>query len=304
MANLRIIIAGGSGFIGQSLVAPLLERGYDLVILTRSPQKSSSTVRQVGWNGRSLDDWAVEMDGAHAVINLTGKSVNCRPTAENHRVIIESRIHSVRAIGQAVRQAAHPPKVWIQASSLAYYGDAGEKICDEQTPPWDDVTAGICVEWEKALAEAYTPATRKVALRIGFALGRGGGALGTLERIARWFLGGRVGTGRQYISWLHMDDLCGVVMQAMERDDFVGAYNLCAPNPVTNAQFMRQLRRALGRPWSPPAPAWAVRLAAVALRTDPALALTGRRCIPKRLLEQNHPFHFTDLAAAMENLYP
>lgn len=304
MSNPRIIIAGGNGFIGRSLVPLLRENGYDLAILTRSPQSSQPPIRQIAWNGRSLDDWVAHIDGALAVINLAGKSVNCRPTAANHRQIIESRVHSVQVLGQAIRQAPHPPKVWVQASSLAYYGDSGDRLCDEQTPPGQDATADICIQWENALANAFTPATRKVILRIGFALARGGGALGTLEKITRLFLGGSVGGGRQYISWLHMDDLCRVILQSIKHDDMIGPYNLCAPNPATNRQLMRQLRRALHRPWSPPAPAWAVRLASIPMRTDPSLALTGRRCIPKRLLEQNFQFRFTDLADALKNLYP
>jgi uncharacterized protein (TIGR01777 family) len=304
MPTPRIILAGGSGFIGQSLAGPLLEKNYDVVVLTRSPEKTNGPIRQVRWDGRTVEDWIAEVDGSAAVVNLTGKSVNCRPTPENHRRIIDSRVNSVKAIAQAINQSARPPRVWVQASSLAFYGDPGDKICAEDTPPGEGPTSDICRQWEGAVAAHPTPAARRVILRIGFALGRGGGALGTLETITRLFLGGRVGNGRQYISWLHMEDLSRILLAAIERDDFSGPYNACAPHPVTNAQFMRQLRRALHRPWSPPAPAWAVRLASIPMGTDPDLALSGRRCIPKRLMEQNFAFQFTDLAKALKDLYP
>jgi uncharacterized protein (TIGR01777 family) len=304
MPTARIILAGGSGFIGQSLAGPLVEKGYDVVVLTRSPENTGGPTRQVRWDGRTVEDWGAEVDGAAAVINLAGKSVNCRPTRENHRQIIDSRVNSVKAVATAINQAVRPPRVWVQASSLAIYGNPGDKICDESTPPGQGPSVDICRQWEGAVKNHPTPATRRVILRIGFVLGRGGGALGTLEKITRFFLGGRVGSGRQYISWLHMADLHNIVLEAIGRDDLSGAYNVCAPRPVTNAQFMRQLRHAIGRPWSPPAPAWAVRLASIPMGTDPDLALSGRRCIPKRLLEQNFEFQFTDLAKALQDLYP
>jgi uncharacterized protein (TIGR01777 family) len=303
MPKPRIILAGGSGFIGQSVAGPLLDKGYEVVVLTRSPEKTSGPIRQVRWDGRTVEDWGREVDGAAAIVNLTGKSVNCRPTAANYRQIIDSRVSSVGAVAAAIHAARHKPRVWVQASSLAIYGNPGERICVEETPPGEGPTPEICKQWEAAVADHPTPATRRVILRIGFALGRGGGALGTLEKITRLFLGGHVGSGRQYISWLHMEDLNRIILAAIEREDFSGPYNACAPNPVTNAQFMRQLRHALHRPWSPPAPAWAVRLASIPMGTDPELALTGRRCLPKRLLEQKFAFEYTDLDKALKALY-
>jgi uncharacterized protein (TIGR01777 family) len=244
-----------------------------------------------------------ELEGAEAVVNLAGKSVNCRYTAENRAEIRASRVESVKAIGEAIARCANPPKVLIQSATLAIYGDAGERTCDQSTPPGHGFSPETAVLWEKAFNQTPTPGTRRVLLRIGFVLGRGGGALQTLARLTRWFLGGRAGDGRQWISWLHVYDLCRLVRLAMEREDIEGLYNVCTPNPVRNAEFMSELRRALHRPLSPPVPAWAVRVGSWMMRTEAELALTGRRCVPKRLQEAGFNFKFPVLRDALADLY-
>jgi uncharacterized protein (TIGR01777 family) len=243
------------------------------------------------------------LDGAEAVVNLTGRSVNCRHTPENKREILESRVNSTLAIGEAIRRCTKPPPVWVQASSLAYYGDTGERWCDESTPPGQDYLAQTCVEWEKALASTRTPGTRKVAVRIGIVLAKDEGALRVLAKMVRWGFGGSAGNGKQYVSWLHIADMNRIFLSAIERNDLEGAFNASAPNPVTNAEFMRELRRVLHRPWSPPAPEWAVRLGSRFLGTEARLALEGRRTTPKRLLEKKFEFKFPALTETFGNLY-
>lgn len=302
MNSPRVILAGGTGFLGRSLAKALVTRGYEVVILTRSPHSESGPAMEVAWDGRTLGPWADSLDGAAAVVNLAGKNVNCRYTPANLREINESRTDSVKVIGEAIRRCATKPKVWVQTASLAIYGDAGDRPCDESAPPGDGVPVQTCLLWEGAFAATPTPGVRRVGLRIGFVLGRGEGALGMLARLTRWGLGGRVGSGRQFISWVHVRDMDRVFVRAIEDEAMEGVYNVCAPAPVTNAAFMRELRHALHRPWSPPAPAWAVTVGSFFLRTEPVLALTGRRGVPKRLAGAGFHFEFTDLRGALHDL--
>ncbi len=300
---MKAVLAGGGGFLGAALAVELMGHGWEVVILTRRPQ-ASAQCREVAWDGASLGPWTAELNGANALVNLTGRSVNCVHTPENKRQILESRVASVRVLGEALARCPSPPYVWVQSGSLALYGNPGDRLCDETAPPADDFSAQVCRQWEAAFAEAAHPAIRPVLFRIGLVLGPGGGALGPLTGLTRWFLGGTVGSGRQYVSWLHRDDMNALFLAALAEVSFSGAYNACTPHPVTNAEFMRELRRALGRPWSPAAPEWAVRLGAhLLLRTDADLALTGRRCVPGRLQAQGFDFTQPHLAAALESIY-
>jgi uncharacterized protein (TIGR01777 family) len=300
----NIVLAGGSGFLGKALAAALVGRGYPVAILSRSPrQRRTEGITEVLWDGKSAGKWMQFIDGAEAVVNLTGKSVNCRYTPASRREIIESRTGSVRALAAAIEQCAVPPKAWVQASSLAIYGDTGDRWCDEYAPHAGDFPAETCKLWEQAFDSVPLQATRKVILRISFALGRDEGALGTLAGLARWFLGGAVGTGRQYISWIHIADLTRMFLAAIEEGDVAGVFNASTANPVTNAEFMRQLRHVLKRPWSPPVPAWVARIGAWAMRTEASLALTGRRAAPRRFRERGFEFQFPELRPALDDLY-
>jgi uncharacterized protein (TIGR01777 family) len=300
----RVVLAGGSGFLGRALTREFVREGYEVVVLTRKPSKlSRAHVREVEWDGRNVcASWARELEGAAAVVNLTGRSVECRHTHANRREILESRIHSVEAVGRAVRACAEAPRVFVQAGSLAIYGDAGRRVCDEHAPAGCGFPVEVCLRWERAFDSLELPRTRKILLRTGFVLGRDGGALPTLARLARLYMGGAVGTGRQYISWLHVRDLCRLVLWCVERQDAAGLFNATGPCPVTNAEFMCELRCALKRPWSPRTPAWLVHLGALLLRTEAELALTGRRCIPDRLVEMNFKFIYTNLESALADL--
>lgn len=303
MSRQRVVLAGGSGFLGQSLARALVARGYAVTILSRRPESASTGIDWLRWDGASAGEWIRAVDGSVAVVNLTGRSVNCVPTPDNRREILHSRLLSVRAVNAAIRNCAQPPEVVVQAGSLAIYGDAGARLCDESSPHGRDFPADVCEQWEAAFAEDELPHTRRVVLRIGLALGRGGGALTPLAKLARCFLGGTVGSGRQYLSWLHIDDLVAMFLQAIERPEISGAYNACGPAPATNAEFMRELRHAVGRPWSPPAPAFIVRFGArYLMRTDADLALSGRRCVPRRWLEQGFRFEHPDLPETLREL--
>jgi hypothetical protein len=260
--------------------------------------QTAPQVREVQWDGQSLGPWAEEFDGAVGVVNLAGRSVNCRFTPGNLRDIVQSRVNSVLAIGEAIRRCARPPGVWVQAAGEAIYGDQGEDWRDEDAPAGEGFLVPTCLEWEGAFNKSPTPATRRVLLRIGFVLSAAGGALKPLLTLARLGLGGRAGSGRQYISWIHAEDICRVLLFCLNGKDVEGVFNVNSPNPSSNAQFMAQLRAALHRPWSPPVPVWAVRLGAWLMGTEPQLALSGVRCRPRRLLDKGFVFTYPDLAGA------
>ena len=298
----RIILAGGSGFLGQALARALVARNYEVVVLTRSPRARSAGVTEAEWDGKHVGEWIKFLDGAEAIVNLTGRNVNCPHTPENLRAILESRVNSVRALSGALGHVQHPPRIWVQAGATGFYGDCADRLCMENGFAGSNELAKVCKQWEDAFNTADAPKVRRVLLRIGFVLGREGGALLVLARLTKFFLGGSVGSGRQYISWIHLADLIRMFIAAIEREDLSATFNAVAPNPVTNAEFMRELRRALHRPWSPPAPEFAVRLGARLMGSEPSLALTSQRCAPKRFLEAGFSFQFPELTPALRNL--
>ncbi len=300
----RIVLAGGSGFIGQSLSPFLISKDYEVIVLTRAESGHRGAVRYVQWDGKTLDDWLEFVNGAFAVVNLAGRSINCRHTPEHRREIIDSRIDSVRVLGQAIARCAQPPKVFVQIAGVGIYGDKGERVCDETTAPGDDFVTKACEKWEAAFESVEAPTTRKVLLRLGVVLGPNGGFLGLLGRLTRWFLGGQVGYGRQYLSWIHISDLSRMVLASIENRELTGVFNATSPNPVTNAEFMRELRRALHRPWSPPVPEIAARIGSWLMGTEADLALVSQRCVPKRFQENSFNFEFPELRDALANVFP
>lgn len=305
MASKRIILAGGSGFVGQALAARLLADGYEVIVLSRGGSLGSSgNIHGTGvtWDGSTVGAWASLLEDALAVVNLTGKNINCRLTQFNRGEIIRSRVASVQAVGEAIRGCRRPPRVWVQTTAVGIYGDAGDQICDESTPPGMGFLGETCRQWETAFEESPTPGVRRVVLRLGVVLGRQGGALPPLAALVRWFLGGAVGGGRQYVSWLHLADAVRIYRDAIDRGDFQGVYVAVSPQPATNAQFMRELRAVLHRPWSPPVPALAVRLGGWIAGINADLALVGQRCAPRRLMEQGFAYEFPELTRALREL--
>jgi uncharacterized protein len=300
----RIVLAGGSGFIGRSLSPFLLSKNYEVIVLTRAESDHRGTVRNAHWDGKTPGAWIEFVNGASAVVNLTGRSINCRHTPAHRREIIDSRVDSVCVLGQAIARSAQPPKVFVQIAGVGIYGDKGERICDEATAPGDDFVSGVCQKWETAFESVEAPATRKVLLRLGVVLGPNGGFLGLLGRLTRWFLGGQVGNGRQYISWIHITDLSRMALASIENPELAGVFNATSPNPVTNADFMRELRRTLHRPWSPPVPEFAARIGSWLIGTEADLALVSQRCVPKRFLEKNFEFAFPELRQALADIFP
>ena len=298
----KIVIPGGSGFLGRALIEALPRQEWEAVVLTREPGPARDGVTELAWDGRNVGDWAAALDGAEAIVNLAGRSINTRFTAPNRSAIVNSRVHSVSAVAEAIGRCSTPPRVWVQASAVGYYGDRGEELFDENSVPGIGFVADVCRAWEQEAQRVETPSTRRVILRIGPVLGRGGGALERLLPIVRLGAGGPVGSGRQYFSWIHLQDMIGLILWALSHESAAGVYNAVAPGAVNNAGLMRALRKAAGVPFGLPAPALAVRLGAPILGVDASLALEGQRCTPRRATEQGFEFRFADLPDALADL--
>ncbi|QOY34930.1 TIGR01777 family oxidoreductase [Anaerobacillus isosaccharinicus] len=298
----KIILAGGSGFLGTALAEFLSNKGYQVVILSRTVKHSDLPIKYIQWDGVCLGEWANEIDGSYAIVNFTGKSVNCIYTKKNKKEIISSRLNSVKVLDEAIRKCEHPPEVIVQAGSLAIFGDTKE-VCHEEAPHGSGFSVDVCQQWEEEFFRQTFSSTRQVLLRIGFALGKNGGALEPLKKLTKLNLGGTVGSGKQYISWLHIDDLNEMFLTAIENNKYEGIFNATSPTPITNKEFMKTLRDVMGKGWTLPAPTPFVWLGAYAfMQTEPSLALTGRNCIPKKLQASGFTFKYTDLETALKDL--
>jgi len=298
----RVVIAGGTGFLGLNLASHLCDRGYRVTLLSRHPVSDSRWSHCV-WDARTLGAWVPELEGAAALVNLAGRTVDCVKTPDHCDEILRSRVEATRVLGAAVRQVQAPPPVWVQMATAHRYGDPPDLWCDEDSAFGHGLAPFVGAAWEEEFERAVLPGMRPVVLRTSFVLGRAGGALRRLTTLARWGLGGKVGDGRQGISWIHEADMNRLFLRAIEDDAMQGAYIATAPNPVSNAEFMRALRQALGIRVGLPAPAFAVKLGAPFLmRTDPDLALYGRYCVSRRLREESFDFAHADIHSALQSL--
>lgn len=305
----RLVLAGGSGFLGQALAAWFLRRGWDVAILTRTPKERGERIREVAWDGATVGNWAAELDGADGVINLAGRTVNCRYHARNRELIMNSRLASTRVLGEAIARCAHPPRVWLNSSTATIYRHTFGPAWDEAgeigaTPEAKDAfSVQVATEWERVFNEAVTPRTRKIALRSAMVLGHGANSVfPVLRRLVRFGLGGRMGSGRQFVSWIHETDSCRAIEFLIERDDVSGPVNLAAPNPMSNTEMMRTLREVCGVPFGLPAAEWMLEVGAMLLRTETELIIKSRRVVPGRLLAAGFEFQFPELRTAFQDL--
>ncbi|WP_152189461.1 TIGR01777 family oxidoreductase [Georgenia satyanarayanai] len=314
---MKIVIPGGTGQVGGALRRALAQRGDDVVVLSRRPERLEEGVRHVVWDGRTLGAWATEVDGADAVVNLAGRSVSCRYTDANLRQMMSSRVDSTRVVGEAIAGAAHPPRVWLQMSTATIYADArsrpGDLAHDESTgvvggeepdvPLYWEYSVRIARRWEEEQATADTPATRRVALRTAMVMTPDrGGVFDYMSWMARLGLGGPVDGGRQYVSWIHGEDFVRAVELLLEADDVEGPVNLAAPEPLQQRDFMRVLRRAWGQPVGLPATRLMAEVGAFALRTDTELLLKSRRVLPGRLTDAGFSFRYPAWRTAAPDL--
>jgi uncharacterized protein (TIGR01777 family) len=306
----RVIIAGGNGFIGRFLAKSLITGNYEVVVLTRSPSPGDTAIRQVRWDGRTLGDWARELEGVRALVNLAGRSVNCRYNPRNGREILESRLQSTQVLGEAINRCRQPPQVWLNASTATIYKHTFDREMDEATgeigatpEAKDAFSIEVARAWEEALNEASTPATRKVALRTAMVFASGeGGVYRTLRGLTRWGLGGSIAGGRQFISWIHEIDFCRSVEWLIDHDDLSGPVNVASPNPVPQREMMRIIRRECGVPFGLPATRWMLEVAAFVHRTEAELIIKSRRVVPGRLLAAGFEFRFPWMEDAVREI--
>ncbi|EMI21738.1 cell-division inhibitor [Rhodopirellula maiorica SM1] len=307
MNEKSVVIAGGSGFLGVSLAYHLAKSNFKVTLLSRNRPEAKGQWDFVEWDARTLGPWQAALDGADAVVNLVGRSVDCVKTPDHCDEILRSRVESTRVLGQAMKAAAAPPSVWVQMSTAHIYGDPPALICTESSPFGYGLAPDVGRAWEAEFAHSLLSEQRGVVLRTSFVVGRnrgaGGGALSRLRTIARLGLGGKVGSGKQGMSWLHERDMNRIFERAILDSSMEGAYIASAPNPVSQLAFMRSLRRSLRMPIGLPASELMVRFGARwILRTDPELALYGRYVIPKRLIESGFAFDFPHLDDALNDL--
>lgn len=306
---MRIVVAGGTGFIGRPLCDALASAGHEVVVLSRAgapvaPRDAGpgrAGVTHAFWSGtENTAAWGHLVDGCDAVVNLAGESIaSGRWTDARKRRLESSRVEPTRALGLAIRQATSPPRVLLSASAIGYYGSRGDEWLAESSTPGDDFLARLCVRWEEEARRASGRRTRCILLRTGIVLGTGGGALAPMVMQFRMFAGGPVGSGRQFMSWIHGHDWIALASWLLEKGED-GPFNLTAPNPVTNAEFAKALGEALHRPSALPAPAFALRVLLGEMAD--ALLIGGQRVVPQRTLDLGFRFRFDTLAAALAHL--
>lgn len=308
---MKIVIPGGSGQVGTLLTRALLEEGHEVVILSRRPVEHAARVAT--WDGETAGPWTDEIDGADVVINLAGRSVNCRYHARNRRRILDSRIRSTRVIGEAITGCRRPPRVWLQAGTATIYAHRYDADNDETSgviggkesgaPDTWRFSIDVATAWEREVSQARTPRTRKVLLRSAMTMSPDrGGAFSAFFTLARWGLGGPAGSGRQYVSWVHELDFVRAVRWLIEHEDISGPVNIAAPAPLTNAEFMRAIRDAWGIGFGLPAKRWMLEFAAVFHRTETELLLKSRRVVSGRLCDNGFEFRFPNWPEAAREL--
>jgi uncharacterized protein (TIGR01777 family) len=314
MRSLKIVLPGGSGHLGRLLTRAWVEAGHQVVVLSRRPPASAPAGTSfVAWDGRTPGPWMRALDGAVVLVNLAGRSVDCRYDKTNLRAMLDSRVESTRVLGQACAEARVPPRVWLQSSTATLYAHRHDAANDEASgrigggepdaPPYWRWSIDIALAWEAELAAAPTPGTRKVALRTAMVMsGEPASVFDVLVRLARMGLGGTLADGDQYVSWIHARDFVRAVDWLIEREDFSGPVNVCAPGPLPQREFARVLRRAAGVRVGLPATRWMLELGAFLLRTDTELLLKSRRVVPGRMLAAGFRFDFPEWSAAAREL--
>jgi uncharacterized protein len=286
----RVLVAGGTGFVGTALCDALTAGGHEVTLVSRDPERLGSPA--VSW-----DDVGVAVAESDAIVNLAGESIaGGRWTAARKQRILDSRVMSTRRIVEAIAAAATRPIVLVNASAIGFYGPHGDELCDERTPPGTGFLADVCRAWEVEAAAAEHHGLRVVRLRLGIVLGRDGGALARMVPPFRAFLGGPIGDGKQWMSWIHRDDVCGLVLHALADETLSGAVNATAPGPVTNAEFARTLGDVLARPAIVPTPAFVLRLAFGEMAD---MLLTGQRVLPSVADGAGYRWRYAHLAAAL-----
>ena len=299
----KLIIAGGTGFLGKELIK-YLENDFDsIVIFSRSANKVEGKVTYLKWDAKTLGDWCGQLESATAIINLCGKSVNCRYTKKNKSLILSSRIDSTKIIGEAILKCSIPPKLWINGASATIYRYSED---NPMTEAKGEIGSGfsveVCKAWEKIFNEFTLPNTRKTNLRISLVFGKTGGVFPVLVNMTKKGLGGKMGTGKQQVSWVHVHDFCSIVKWMIFNEKAVGPYNIVAEQPVTNKNLMALLRKKTNTSFGLPATKWMLEIGAFFLGTETELILKSRYAVPERLLNEGYKFKYHNIEACVNDL--
>lgn len=296
---MKIIIAAGTGFLGKNLEKYFAAKGNQVYILTRNPKREN----EIFWDAKILSAWKNLLENSDALINLAGKSVDCRYNEENKKEIYSSRIESTKVLQQAVDQCIHKPKIWMNANSATIYVHSETHLnIEENGIIGDDFSMNICKSWENEFFKAETENVRKVALRTSIVLGNNGGAFPKMKLITKFGLGGKQGRGNQYISWIHIDDFCRAVEFIIDHESISGKINITAPNPLPNKEFMRKLRKKMKIPFGINAPVLQLEIASLFLKTETELLLKSRNVAPGKLMKSGFEFIYPEIGEAFENL--
>lgn len=315
ITNNKIVLAGGTGFIGEELIRYYGKKN-SIVVLTRNlpdaknnrneyhslSKEDLQNVQYVRWDGKHVDAWKEQLYNADILINLAGKSVNCRYTEKNKQAIINSRIDSTAVLGNAISEITNPPKLWINSSSATIYRHAMDKPQDEYSGEiLNDFSVNVCKQWEQTFFQQKTPLTRKIALRMAITIGSGGVML-PYYNLLKFGLGGKQGSGKQMYSWIHSEDTCRIINFLAQHTELEGIFNCSAPHPVTNEQFMQILRKVTNTSFGLPAPEWMLKLGAIFIGTETELVLKSRWVVPAKLLEAGYTFRYPEIKPALENI--
>ena len=299
----KIIIAGGTGFLGRVLTHYFQDKVEKIVILSRSKEKIVDNIHYLPWDGKTLGAWTNSIEGSDVLINLAGKSVDCRYHQKNKDLILSSRLETTKVLGQAIMLCTIPPKVWLNSSTATIYRHSLDKEMDELT---GDIGSGFSVNvataWEREFFSFSLLKTRQVALRTSIVLGKGGGAFPPLLNLTKMGLGGKQGNGRQMISWIHEEDFTLALHHIIQQQELSGVINVVAPTPITNEKFMRLLRKETSAPFGLPLGETLLKIGASMIKTEPELILKSRNVIPKRLEENGFQFKYKSINETLENL--
>nr|WP_294926040.1 TIGR01777 family oxidoreductase [uncultured Flavobacterium sp.] len=298
----KLIIAAGTGFLGQVLVNHFKDKFDEIVILTRGKTQIIDGIKYINWNAKTFSGWENELENATVLINLAGKSVDCRYTEKNKKEILLSRIESTKILNKAILNCKNPPKHWLNSSTATIYRFSLDKQMDEINGEiGNDFSINVALSWEKAFFKTETPNTLKTALRTSIVLGKNGGAFIPLKTLAKTGFGGKQGKGNQFVSWIHEEDFANAVDFIIEKE-IIGVINVVSPEPIPNSDFMAKLRKAVDFPFGIPMNILLLKIGSFFIRTEAELVLKSRNVIPKRLLENGFKFKFGDIDDAFENL--
>lgn len=298
----RIVLAGGSGFLGKCIIEHHKKDSH-IIVLTRGKSRQHKNVQYENWDGKSLGAWSTSLENADVLINLNGKSVDCRYSKSNKELIYSTRLESTEVLGKAIKLCKNPPKIWINSSSATIYRHSLDKAMDEETGEFGSgFSVDVCQKWESVFNSVKVDSTRKVVIRTAIVLGKNQGALMPLKILAKFGLGGKQGPGNQYFSWIHEQDFVRAIDFIIANESINGVINLSSPNPINNEDFMKSLRDATHIPFGIQIPSWLLEIGAILIRTETELILKSRWVVPNRLLKAGFKFKYSKIEEALTDL--